>query len=106
MSVQHHGAFPQSQPKVFDAAKFAALAERFDAQVNGTAKREYSQGRMGAEDDGDLAYAITTDQRHGTIVIRFGKPTEWIGLDLKAAQELRDNLTERIMALKGIPVEA
>ncbi len=57
---------------------------------------------MGAEDDGDLAYALTNDDKHQTIVLRFGKPVEWIGLGLKEAEELRNQLTERIMALRGV----
>lgn len=78
------------------------LRKRFLDQLNGTAKRKYEQGRMGADDDGALSYAITNDDRHGVIVIRFGKPVEWIGLGVKEATELRDQLTERIMALRGI----
>ncbi len=75
---------------------------RLKEQIEGTARRAYPHGRMGAEDDGELSYMLSTDQKHGTIVVRFGKPVEWIGLDLKAAVELRDNLTERIMALRGV----
>lgn len=91
MSLSHHG----------DADRLAA-ARRFVEQAGGVAQREYSAGRMGAEDDGDLAYAIATDDRHQTIIIRFGKPVEWIGLGVTEAEELRDSLTERLRALRGI----
>ena len=77
---------------------------RFMEQIDGTARRQYPAGRMGAEDDGELAYALATDDRHNTIVIRFGKPVEWIGLGIKEATELRDQLTERLQALRGITV--
>ena len=80
--------------------------QRFNEQCEGTAKREYSQGRIGAEDDGDLAVAMTTDMQRGVIVIRFGKPTEWIGMGLKEALHFRSLLTERIMQLRGVPLEA
>lgn len=82
------------------------MLKRFESQVNGTAKREYSQGRISAEDDGDLVMAMTTDVRKGVIIIRFGKPTEWIGLGLEEAVAMRDGLTRRIMELRGVPVEA
>lgn len=89
MGMQHHG----------DAEELA-FQRRFLDQLNGTSKREYPAGRMGHEDDGALSYAIANDDRHGTIVIRFGKPVEWIGLDLRSAEQLRDSLTERIIALR------
>ena len=90
MSVEHHG----------DAEQLKSM-RRFLDQVEGNAKREYPAGRMGHEDDGALSYAIATDDRHRTIVIRFGKPVEWIGLDVQAAEQLRDALTERLLALKA-----
>lgn len=90
MSAQHHGG-PQTE-----------LQKRFMEQLAGTAKREYPAGRMGAEDDGTLSYAMTTDQKKGVIVLRFGKPVEWIGLGIEEAEELRRQLGERIMALRGV----
>jgi hypothetical protein len=89
MSTSHHG-------------KNSDLIRRFMEEATGTAKREFPAGRMGADDDGSLTYAIATDDRHRTIVIRFPKPIDWIGLDVKSAEELRDQLTERLMALRGI----
>lgn len=77
-----------------------AVMKRFLDQVEGTSRREYPQGRMGADDDGALSYAIAADQRHNTIVIRFGKPVEWIGLSLQDAVELKNNLVEKIIALR------
>lgn len=93
MSVPHHGDLPQEQSE---------LMKLFMEQATGTAKRQFPAGRMGAEDDGALTYAIATDDRYRTIVIRFPKPIEWIGLDISAAEQLRDSLTERLMALRGI----
>lgn len=88
MSVNHHGD-EQSD-----------LIKRFHDQFMGTAKREYPSGRLGAEDEGSLSYAMASDDRSRTIYIRFPKPIEWIGLGIKDAEQLRDSLTERICALK------
>lgn len=90
MSASHHSG-NQSE-----------LVKRFLEQINGTARRQYPAGRMGAEDDGQLSYAMANDDKHQTIVIRFGKPIEWVGLGLTEAVELRDQLTERIAALRGV----
>ena len=91
MGMSHHG----------DAEELAHMRRLID-QMNGTAKREYPKGRMGAEDDGALSYAVATDTRRSTIVIRFGKPVEWIGLGIEDAERLRDELTERLMELRGV----
>ncbi len=91
MTFNHHGDHEQLE-----------AMRRFGEQIDGTTRRQYPAGRMGAEDDGELAYAIATDDKYHTIVIRFGKPVEWVGLGLKEATELRDQLTERLHALRGI----
>lgn len=95
MSAPHHGGRNPEEQR---------LRERLLDQFLGVPQREWSHGRIGAEDDGDLAFAIATDKEHQTIVIRFGKPVEWIGLDRKAAEELRDQLTARLHELRGIVV--
>lgn len=95
MGMSHHGD-GRSERELHE------LRKRFLEQVEGKAKREWSAGRMGAEDDGALAYAITTDVKHGAIVIKFGKPVEWIGLGIVEAEQLREQLTERLMELRGV----
>lgn len=93
MAMQHHGGGRNTDSE---------LMRRFMEQATGTASREYTAGRMGAEDEGSLTYAIATDHRHRAIVIRFPKPTEWIGLTVKDAEELIQQLTVRSMELRGI----
>lgn len=94
MSVQHHGEEDRQRQSEF--------MRRFQEQAEDKYRRTFTDGRINAEDDGDLTYMITTDDRHRTIVIKFAHPTEWIGLNVEAATELRDQLTERILALRGI----
>lgn len=91
MGLQHHSIQGDSE-----------LIRRFIDQQRGTAKREYEHGRLSADDDGSLAYAIRVDDKHRSIVIDFGKHVTWIGLDMDSAIQLRDALTERIMYLQGI----
>lgn len=91
MTTQHHGEGERSE-----------LLKQFQEQQTGEYMRRFPDGRTGADDDGELTYAIATDDAHRTIVIRFAHPTEWIAFDVKSAEKLRDDLTERIMALRGI----
>lgn len=87
-----HGSFTGS-PDAF---------KRFFEQASGKAAREFPHGRMGADDDGAISFAIATDARHGVIRIQFPKPVEWIGLDASSAEHLRDELTARLLELRGI----
>lgn len=88
MSLGHHGD--------------SKVVQRLLDQLNGTAKREYPRGRMGHDDDGALSYVIATDLPRQTIIIRFGKPVEWVGMGIPEAEQLRDALTDRIHELRGV----
>jgi hypothetical protein len=90
MSVPYHGSDEEM------------LRSRLLDQYLGVAKRAYPKGRMGADDDGELAYAIAVDARHQVIRVEFGKPITWIGLDREAAEKLRDVLTDGLLELRGI----
>lgn len=89
MSASHHGNESDNM-------------QRFVDQINGTARREYPAGRMGAEDDGALVYAIAADVEKQRVVIRFGKRVEWIGLGVDELEALRDKLSEHLFLLRGI----
>lgn len=91
MSVQHH-------------SEESALHKAFLDELAGRAKRRWPDGRVGPTDDGELHYAVANDVQHQIIRIEFSKPTDWIGLDIEAARQLRDRLDDGIMALRGITV--
>ena len=90
MSAEHHGD--------------SALMRRFIDQLQGTAKREYPAGRMGHEDDGALSFAMTTDPVKKVVVIRFGKPVEWIGLGPKECVDLAQQLFARARQISEEPL--
>ena len=57
MSTGHHGG---------DAKRHLdEMIRRFVRQGEGTAAREYPEGRMGGADDGSLAFVVGTDERLG-----------------------------------------
>lgn len=78
------------------------LVKRFIEQASGNAPRAFPNGRIGNDDDGEFIYAMATDFQYNVIRIRFSYPTEWIALDRASAEKLRDELTTRIMELRGI----
>lgn len=93
MSFNHHAS---KQPD-FDHE----IVKRFLDQMEGQAKRKYPAGRMGELDDGELAFAIAADRQHNTVVIRFGKAVEWIGLGPQDVKNLIDKLREKLVELSA-----
>ncbi len=55
--------------------------KRYIDQRNKRAKRSYPAGRMGAEDDGELAVAVGADKVHKKVIMDFGKSVSWIAWD-------------------------
>ena len=99
MSTPHHGNHKRLDLSQEDAKMF----QRYLEQSKGSYQRSFPDGRISAEDDGELTFAIATDVSKGVIIIKFAHPTDWIGLDRKTAEMLRDQLTERLHKLRGIP---
>jgi hypothetical protein len=73
-----------------DAERIAALEQenadlkRLVDQLQGNAlRREYPEGRLGADDDGALSVGVGCDKDRGVVIIFFGKPIKWIGLSPK-----------------------
>lgn len=102
MSAGHHGG-----PVDDDAANVGRqneLMKRFIEQAEGRAKRTYSEGRVGAKDEGDLAMAIAADPEHGIVVIEFGKPITWLGLGPRDAVALAKSLVEKARQVSKEPL--
>lgn len=94
MATSHHGPADDEHSK--------ALMSRFIDELHGKSRREFPNGRLGADDDGATTYAIATDKKHGVIRMQFSKPTLWVGFDVEAAENLRDELNTRLLELRGI----
>lgn len=63
MSFPNHGSFEESE-----------LIKRLRQQASGQpVERKWPNGRMSADDDGELAMAIGTDEKRENVVIDFGK---------------------------------
>lgn len=51
-------------------------------------QREWPEGRLNGDDDGQLSVAIAVDLRKKVLVIDFGMPVAWIGMSAANAREL------------------
>ena len=54
---------------------------------------QFPRGKLNADDEGALNVRIGT--RDKTVIIDFGKPTAWIGMDKHTALALADNIKRR-----------
>lgn len=95
MSTAHHGD---------DKGRISEILKRLVAQGDGTAKRAYPEGRMGAHDEGELAFAVGVNEQHGTVVLNFNKPVTWLGMGPEDAVRLAEMLIEKARAISKTPL--
>lgn len=58
----------------------------------------HSRGKMHASDEGDLRMAI--GHTASEVVIDFGKPVAWIGLEPDKVEELAKTMLEHVAAIR------
>lgn len=81
-----------------------AFRRRFLEQLEGRAQRAYSQGRLGADDDGDLAMAIGADPAKKIVVIDYGKLIQWVGMPPEQAVKMAEMLIEKALTVADKPL--
>lgn len=95
MSVAHHGD---------DKKRLDEFMKRFVQQGEGNASRAYPEGRMGAADEGELVFTVSTDEKHGTVVLNFNKPVSWMGMGPADAVRLAELLIEHAKRISKEPL--
>jgi hypothetical protein len=66
--------------------------------------RQYPNGRLSADDDGQTSIGMAVDKDSGVIYIRFTTPVEWIGLDANSAMNFLTTLAKQLSTLSGVPI--
>jgi hypothetical protein len=49
---------------------------------------DFPRGKFNADDEGGLCFAVGHQDK--TVIVNFGKPVKWIGLDANGAMELAE----------------
>ena len=104
MAVPHHGNGDMPEEIKKHLQEQEELMQRFREQATGRAKRTYSEGRKGADDDGDLAYMIGPDETGEIIKLDFNKPVEWIGFSPESAVQLAQSLIKYAREISKEPI--
>lgn len=89
MSTSHHGNPEEAENE-----------RRLLAQFLNRAQPNFPAGKMHQSDEGELAFAIAHDDRKGVVIIKFGKPVDWLGLRKQDAIQLSQLLLEHANQLK------
>lgn len=58
----------------------------------------FPQGKLTEHDEGEIRLAVGVSG--GKVVINFGKPTAWIGMDAKQARQLAESLRQHSYKVK------
>lgn len=80
----------------------ADLVRRFMNHVDGIARREWPEGRLGADDEGLLAFAVAADPARQTIHVVFPKPVKSLAMSADDAAKLCELLGDKLLELRGI----
>lgn len=59
----------------------------------------FPEGKLTENDAGEIKIEIGSDQ--GKVVVNFGKPIAWLGLDPKQARALAESLRKQSYLIKG-----
>lgn len=62
---------------------------------------KFPLGKLNPEDEGELRMAVAADLINNRIVIEFGKPTQWLGLDIAGARQMIDLIHDKIVRLES-----
>lgn len=106
MSFDHHGEREPMNPELRKLlSSKESLLRAFNSQRAGTAPREYPDGRLSGDDDGELAFKIGSDPDKGVVVIEYSKPVVWVGMKPQHAIELAQALIKHARAIATEPLK-
>lgn len=87
--VEHHGSPEEQDSK-----------NRLLDQVLNRAEPSHPAGKLNERDEGELAFAVAVDFQKNVVVLRFGKPVDWLGMSADLSAQLGYLLIEKARQLK------
>jgi hypothetical protein len=55
----------------------------------------FPMGKLTETDEGEIAFGVAADKKTGKVIINFGKPTAWLGMDREQALALAESLKSK-----------
>lgn len=107
MTSSHHGS-PEKNAELQrlqeELAQERQHRRNLMDQLKGQRKRNYPEGRLGPDDEGELTYAVGPDPEDGIVRLEFDKPVEWLGLPPQQAIELAQSLIRHARTVSTEPL--
>jgi len=97
MASSHHG---ERRPDSRDFENH--LMRRFAEQEEGTANRQWPEGRISGDDDGELAFVVAA--KDGLVRLDFGKPVEWMAMPPEQAVQMAQLLIKQARSVATKPL--
>lgn len=94
--MAHHS----SEPFDDDAAR--ALREMFPTREPFGATGKFPQGKYTRQDEGEIQFGVAADTQNRKVLINFGKPVAWMGLDADQADSLADLLKAKAAEIRRL----
>jgi hypothetical protein len=70
-----------------------------ESQLNLGATGKFPEGKLNSEDEGELSFAVGLQGKK--IVVDFGKPVAWVGMDATQADDLASLLQDKARKCRG-----
>lgn len=77
-------SFPHSRQEYDDLNNESELLKRFKAQQEGKAPRQFPEGRLSGDDDGDITFKVGGDPAKNIVAIEYAKPVTWVAMPPRA----------------------
>lgn len=77
-----------------DSILRAVFGKQLPAAALG-ATGEFPQGKLADDDEGEIRFAVAADKNAGKVIIDFGSPVTWVGMDPEQASQLGDTLRKK-----------
>jgi hypothetical protein len=59
------------------------------------ATNKFPQGKLNQNDEGEIMFAVAADKTQGKVLINFGKPVAWVGMDREQAIDLANSIRQK-----------
>lgn len=108
--MSNHGTDNNDMPDSIKAQLDKALAPKmtqeearrllYDGMEKLGATGRFPMGKLTAEDEGEIKFALAADPKTKTIILDFGKPVAWLGLPREDARKMANLILERVKELE------
>lgn len=96
--MAHHGSDPLDPQSQEIREMFKNLIPERENPFGATGR--FPQGKYIPQDEGEIQFGVAADKQQGKVLINFGKPVAWFGMDAQQADDLGDLLKAKAAEIR------